>query len=646
LRNSAINMPGPTTGRLYAPPVLDPESGQPTNPAPGAPSYLPFAAYPIPTAPPPPPTPTWTRAYEVPTARRVVSSGLQLVLDATSAIRRGSIYIGLLALGAFGPAVLLLLLGIGRLMSDPATAATMAKDPTLVFLDQPEIMGPLALIYVLVFVGLILLIAISVDAQAIAISILGGRASDRPVRLWEAITRARQVFWRLAGAGFLVGIASTIVSLLLTLPFIRPADSNTGISFIASAVATLVVSPFAFAATGIVLGDVGAVEALRRSMALFRARPRIAIVVTLFTLVTSAIQSFALGAGLDIAVRVGGFMHLSLDQGGVGLILPAILVLAFVVAFGSLTFTIAAIVAAPQVTGFLGLTYYSGGLDRARTPDGVRPRRFRWVSVPMLLTMIGLLALAGFGLPSISGFQPRAAGPILTFLRTAAEAQGEKYVSALGTSTLVDDPAGDMDGDANGAFDIVSADYGYLPEVPSWLLATTFDCQAENVACGNASPRLTAYDEGAYIFLERMAAPPGSAQDYQRGEWGPVLALPGYDSAGTDPSAPFSNASHAFVTHVSGHNRSVSFVAFNGTTFVGYQTYARSTWIGDDLITIVPVRGEIQNDPVRWGMHAALVVENRTLTRDSVRLAMDGGALRVFAEATVYVLFPSVALPT
>ena len=222
-----------------------------------------------------------------------------------------------------------------------------------------------------------------------AISILGGHASDQPLRLREAIVRARQVFWRLLGAGLLVGLATTIVTLVVSLPFIRPPDSNTGINFIASMIAALVVTPFAFASAGIVLGDVGATEALRRSVALFKARPRISLVVTLFTLVTSAIQTFAISAGADAALRVGELMHLNLEQGGLPLIITAVIVLAFIVAFGSLTFTIAAIVAAPQVTGFLGLTYYSGGLDRARTPDGVRPRRFRWVSLPMAVTMVG-----------------------------------------------------------------------------------------------------------------------------------------------------------------------------------------------------------------------------------------------------------------
>lgn len=625
--------------------------GQPADPTPpptanaAMPGYLPFVAYPGAYPPPSPPAPTWTRAYELPSARRVVSSGLQLAVDASAPIRRASIYIGLLALGAFGPAVVLLLLGIARLLSDPATAQLIAKNPQLVLLQQPEIVGPLALIYVLVLSGLLLLIAISVDVQGIAISILGGRASDRPMRLWEAITRARQVFWRLSGAGFLVGLASGIVSLVVTVPFMRSFDSNTGVSFIGTAVGTLVVTPFAFAGTSIVLGDVGAVEALRRSMALFRARPRIAFVVTLFTLVTSAIQTFALGAGLDIAVRVGTFTHLSLDQGGIAPLLVTILVLAFVMAYGSLTFTIAAIVAAPQVAGFLGLTYFSGGLDKARTTDGRRPPRFRWVSIPMLLAMIGLLALAGFGLPSVVGFQPRAASPLLAFLSAGAQAHGE-LVSPLGSSPTVDDPTGDQSGRVLAAIDIVAADYAFLPTVPPWLLADSFDCNAANVACGSISAQAAAYDEGAYIFVQRMAAAPTVAADSERWEWGPVLALDGYDLAPSSSSEPFAGASHAIVTRVVGTSHSLAYLGFDHGSFHEYRSYARSTWIGDELITIVPVTDEILSEPLRWDAFASLIVGGTSVSSDTVRSSTSPGTMRDVDPRRGYWLLPIGGLPS
>lgn len=389
-------------------PVLPPAPPAPDNPV-GAgepPVAHEPAQPPEPGQPLEPPTPTWTRSYEHPTARRIVSTGIQLAVEANLEVRRASIYIGLLSLGAFGPGVLLLLLGIARLLNDPSIAATIAEDPSLLFLEQPGLAGPLALIYGLLVVGVVLLVAISIDAQAMAISILGARASGRPLRLSEAIVRARQVFWRLFIAGLIVGVASVVVTLVIEIPFTRPFDTNTGLTFIASMIGALVVTPFAFASTGVVLGDVGAVEALRRSIALFRARPRIALVVTLFTLVTSAIQTFALSSGADAAVRVAEALHLGLDQGPVPLVLTLLIVLAFIVAFGSLTFTIAAIVAAPQVTGFLGLTYYSGGIDRARSPEGTQPRRFRWVSTPMAVTMVGILVLAALGLPAVAGLQP------------------------------------------------------------------------------------------------------------------------------------------------------------------------------------------------------------------------------------------------
>ncbi len=65
-----------------------------------------------------PQPPGWTRAFELPTAGKVVGAGLHLAATSSAAIRRASLYIGLLALGAFGPAAVLMLVGIGRLLGD------------------------------------------------------------------------------------------------------------------------------------------------------------------------------------------------------------------------------------------------------------------------------------------------------------------------------------------------------------------------------------------------------------------------------------------------------------------------------------------------------------------------------------------------
>ena len=314
-----------------------------------------------------------------------------------------------------------------------------------------------------------------------AIAILGASASERPIRLDEAVRRARQTFWRLFWSGLLVGVGSNVLAFVLGWPFLRPFDSNQGVSFIASMLATLAFTPFAFAATGIVLGDAGAIETLRRSLRLFRARPRIALVVTLFTLVTAAIQAFALGGGADLAYRFAAFFHLG--EGAASLVLPGILVLAFIVAFGSLTFTIAAIVAAPQVAAFLGLTFYSAGLDLARTPAAGPAPRVRWVSIPMMVVMACLGVVTLVGLPTIAGFQPRASSPLLGFVRDAVNPHGVVIVP-YGPTQSVSDPVADASADVPEA-DILAADMVALETIPDWLLGEHFACGSANVACGD-----------------------------------------------------------------------------------------------------------------------------------------------------------------
>lgn len=584
-----------------AAPALTPEGT--FSPAPAR-TYLPFAAYP--GAAGPRPAPTWTKAYEHPTARRIVSTGLQLAVDANRDIRRASIYVGLLALGAFGPMVLLLLLGVAHLLSDPAIAATFAHDPSAIFYEQPELAGPLILVYFLLIAGGIVLIGISVDAQAMAISILGGRASERPIRLWEAIVRARQVFWQLLAADLMLGVVTTVVMIVITVMFARPFESNAGLSFIASAIGTLVVMPFVFASTGIVLGGVTATEALRRSMALFRARPRISLVVTLFTLVTASIQSFAINAGADAALRVGGVLHLGLDQGLLPLVLTVVIVLAFIVAFGSLTFTIAAIVAAPQVTGFLGLTYYSGGLDKARSVDGVRPRRFRWVSAPMALAMLGILIVAGLQLPTATGFAIHPTDPIVSILRTTPGIEGDT-VLPVGVSNTVADPTGDGVGLQRASIDVVRAGYAFLPEVPDWFLHAMFDCAASNVACGNPGTGSAVYKGGAFLFHQQMAGPLGVVGDTERGQWGPIVAVVGHLAAPVSPDEALGGATHAIVTRMEGGKSTIHMCVAADGSFDDAFTNARSTWIGNDLLTLVPADSELRTDVVRWDVTASIL---------------------------------------
>ena len=613
----ATPQPEPPPSEAPPPDLAPPEPTPRTGPA-----YLPFGAY----APPSvlaAPRPAWTRTYELPSARQVVNVGLHLAQESSRAIRRGSLYIGLLALGAFGPAAILVLVGLGRLLNDPETAATLtSNNPFLVFAEQPDIGGPLALIYAVAIAGFVLLIAISIDATAMAIAILGASASERPIHLHEAVRRARQTFWRLFWSGLLVGVGANVLAFVISWPFLRPFDSNQGVSFIASMIATLIFTPFAFAATGIVLGNAGAIETLRRSFRLFRARPRIALVVTLFTLVTAAIQAFALGGGADLAYRFAEFFHLG--EGAASLVVPGILVLAFIVAFGSLTFNIAAIVAAPQVAAFLGLTFYSAGLDLARTPVAGSAPRVRWVSIPMTVVMACLAVVALVGLPTIVGFQPRPSSPLLGFVRDAVNPHGVVIVP-YGPTQSVGDPAGDSQADVPEA-DILAADMAALDTIPDWLLDELFRCGSADVACGDDGGQGSRpLDHGAMLFAQRMASPPtrGVAG---HAEWGQMVRTTGAIAAPASAGDRYEGANVRFTTELSGNELSLREYSYEDGTWQEFFTAARSVWRGNLLITLVPF-DDIGDVPTAWDAYA-WVSRGAGVAYDNVRPS-DGEVVEV-----------------
>src|SRR5262245_3357616 len=270
-----------------------------------APAYLPFGAYAPPSALLPPPPPTWASTYELPSARRVVSAGLQLALSASAELRRGSIYIGLLMLAALAPLlaiVVVALAGIGP--SFDRLLGLVFLSPQLLSRFNPNLATLVWTVEAAFILVLILVIAISIDAQAIAICLLAGRATGQPLRVWEAIARARQVFWRLAGASFLLGIPAVIIGFVVGLALNSRNQNPQGAEVASQLLSTLLLAPFAYMSSGIVVGDVGVTEAARRSVRLFRARPRIGLVVVLFPLVASAIQIFALASGVDVVGRV------------------------------------------------------------------------------------------------------------------------------------------------------------------------------------------------------------------------------------------------------------------------------------------------------------------------------------------------------
>ena len=346
----------------------------------------PESAEPALVAAPEPPPP----AAPFPGALATLGGGLDLSLSANRQLRGASVYIGLLTLALVGPFVIIVLAfaasqgGFGWLED-----MLLGIEPDLLPVDDSVAM------YLLVsaFVALIGFFVIGVESQIIAAAILGGRALGRPMNLREAIHRSRQVFWRVVGASLLVGFLLMVPNIVLN-AFLESAFDATSEAptVIATGIGALLAAPFAYIVTGIVLGDVGAGEAVRRSTRLARARWRLAIAVSSVGAVMAYIQLFAIGAGVDILSRFGSMLHLGFDSSG-GTIALALVVLIGVLAVGSLTFTLTALRDAPQVVAFVGLTGFGAGLDRSRRTEAA-PRHVRWISIPMLVA-IGIGVVVG-----------------------------------------------------------------------------------------------------------------------------------------------------------------------------------------------------------------------------------------------------------
>jgi hypothetical protein len=328
-----------------------------------------------------PPIPETT---PIPGVGAVIGGGLDLTLSASRELRRASLYIGAMTLGLIGPFALVLL----AFMSAQGGIDWLGPRGFLIPVDE-SVEAFLTITGLVAVGGMIVIIF---ESQILAATILGGRALGRPVTLREAVRRSRQVFWRLVGATILVLVALAIpyylLGRLLESAFRTSAEAQ---DVIATAVRAVLSAPFAYVVAGIVLGDVGAVEAIRRSTRLARARWRLAIAVSAVGAVATYLLLFALDAGISVLARIGTVFQLGFDSPGatVGL---GLLVLVAVLAIGSLTFQLAALRDAPQVVAFLGLTGYGAGLDRARAGDAALPR-VRWISVPMAIA-IGIGSLA------------------------------------------------------------------------------------------------------------------------------------------------------------------------------------------------------------------------------------------------------------
>ena len=319
-----------------------------------------------------------------------ITGALDLAASSNGAIRRTSLYVGLLSVALIGPAIVLFL-AIGRSLGsfEDALLFVFGLDNTIGS-DRLPVLSWLRLSGIVGIVGLFL---IAFEGQLIAISILGGAATGRPIGVREGLRLSRRVFWVAVGAAFLVGILERVAT-TVTQTIATDATNSPGLAaslvIVAAAIVTM---PFGYYLSGIILGEVGAWEAIKRSTWIARARWRLAILVASIGVVLSFIELFALSAGLDLVGRAAEALGLGLDKSLPIALLTGVVVLACVAAVGSLIVTIAALVAAPQVFVFLRMTNYSAGLDRARpsaTHGGTSPRL---VTKPMLaLIVVGVVA--------------------------------------------------------------------------------------------------------------------------------------------------------------------------------------------------------------------------------------------------------------
>lgn len=343
-----------------------------------------------PGGPPPdaPPVP------QVETTRRLIGASFDLLNRSSDEMRRASFYIDIVALGTVGPFALAswALEVVSLHKTDAQLQSTLAAgaDGWLGALGSIAVAG---------------LLVAAIESRTMASALLGGRLVDRPLSVRGALARSRMSFWRVVVGSFIVAIPVTGAQLALSALFEAMLGTQTDVSVVSATLgAALAGAPFAYVVSGIVLGDVDPFEATRRSFRVFRARKVAAAVVAVFETAATVLVLFGLLAGLDVAVRIFGALGLGANSGPAGLTLMTIGIMAGVFALGTLIYTAYAIAVAPQIVMFVGLTRATFGLDHVR-PGGDRDpvtvptgrRRFRWLTVGMLIAFVsGLIGLGAF----------------------------------------------------------------------------------------------------------------------------------------------------------------------------------------------------------------------------------------------------------
>jgi hypothetical protein len=232
--------------------------------------------------------------------------------------------------------------------------------------------------------------------------------------------------------------------------------------------------------------------------------------------------------------------------------------------------------------------------------------------------MVLIVIVAAAGLPLITNFQPRTPSVGVAFLRTAAEPH-EVILFPIGDPTPVEDPAGDQGGGAAGT-DLVLVDSVFLPTLPDWLLSETFGCHQPNVACAGAAFG-SVFANGAYLFVLRTSGEVEPSAGCACA-WSLVLAQAGTVRARTDGGTRFPLATDAFVASLGDGPPAITRHRFSPPSgqFLATGTRARSTWVGQDVVLLIPAN-ELESNVVTWDAQTSTPTNGGSLLRD--RLASE-----------------------
>ncbi|MCI0583349.1 MAG: hypothetical protein L0227_10775 [Chloroflexi bacterium] len=287
----------------------------------------------------------------------VLTEGLGQAARASTLLRDASVYVGVLFVAMAGGGVLAEL-GILSWAVTYEPSSVFARVTAIEAVERANL---------LLVAGALGCLVVAIDATAIGMTLLAGRVVGARVTLVDALARARQVFWRLIGASILLAIVQLVVSALYRLAIgARPASGPAGIqTFTVDPVPAVIVSiPFILTTGSIVISDDGVVAALRRSARLIARARRLGVALALFALLSGFVEGMALASGFDILLRITSTLHLDVAAGTPSYVASALLGLAILMAIGSLVFTIAAVIAAPQVIALVRLGVPLTGLKR------------------------------------------------------------------------------------------------------------------------------------------------------------------------------------------------------------------------------------------------------------------------------------------